>query len=169
VRHLLDIRAVQTGDEELGPPRIVERDVRHHRAVRRDRVAAAGDALGELSLLAGIEVDQVTGLGGASRRWGRSGLRAAGHDAVRPRRSRLRRSWNCRRLRAVQRPNARHDPDRRDEDRDPNDARSDALVPALAVPEVEELVRRQVGDPVALSKAFDQLRVLSHGKHPSSS
>ena len=52
-----------------------------------------------------------------------------------------------RRHSAIERPTARHDPDRRHEDRDPDDTRRDALVPALAVaatPEAFEGIGRGV-------------------------
>jgi hypothetical protein len=82
-----------------------------------------------------------------------------------PNRSGFRRSGGGR-LGAIERQAARHDPDCRDEDRDPDDPRRDALVSALAVASAEEPIRRQVGDPIPLSKALNQLRVLIHGKGP---
>jgi hypothetical protein len=59
-----------------------------------------------------------------------------------PDRSGLRRSCDVpcgsnRLLAAVQRPNTRHDPDRRHEDRDPDDTRRDSLVPALTIAAAE--------------------------------
>jgi hypothetical protein len=67
-----------------------------------------------------------------------------------------------RRLAAVERPNARHDPDRRHEDRDPDDARGDALVPALAVASVVESFQRERAQLDALHHALEEWANLRH-------
>ena len=76
-----------------------------------------------------------SGIQGPTRR------RSAGRPGLRPPPPGLRRPVPLRvRLDAI--PNARHDPDRRHEHRDPDDTRRDALVPALAVAAVIDAVRQ---------------------------
>src|SRR4029453_4658534 len=67
-----------------------------------------------------------------------------------------------RRLAAVQRPDARHDPHRRHEHRDPDDARSDSLVPALAVATADEAVPRRFGHLERLERPLVALAFVDH-------
>ena len=75
--------------------------------------------------------------------------------------------WNGRRLGAIERHSARHDAHPRHEHCNPDDTRRDALVPALAIPALQETVHRKRGRLVPSGCAFEELRLVTHRIHPS--